>query len=393
MSESINRTRVLHIITRFIPGGADENTRYTVDGLDAQKYKVDLMVGGESDLQFANSVSNGRVILEPHLVRELHPLRDLWALIKIARLIRKERYHIVHTHTAKAGILGRLAGLISRTPAVLHTLHGTTFHDSMHPTLAAFYRLLERAAARITSKLVTVSDDLRELYLNAGIGKADRYITIRSGIDLNRFLVGQEEILRRNYKVRGELGLKESDVVVGTASRLELRKGHIYFLQAAEKILRKYPVRFIIAGDGPAAPDIRKMAREFNIDKSVMFLGHRKDIEDVICALDIFVLTSLWEGLPRVLVQAAALGKPIVTFDVEGAREVIHQNKSGFIVPLRDVEKLVESIAYLIDNPKKARIMGSWGRTIVNGEWDKDVMVRKISHLYDELLEKGNICV
>jgi glycosyltransferase involved in cell wall biosynthesis len=289
-------------------------------------------------------------------------------------------------------MLGRLAGFICNTPLVIHTLHGSTFHDSLHPLRSSLYRVLERMAARATSQFVTVGEALREIYLDARIGQADRYITIRSGFELDRFRLTPAEVEKRGRHMRDSLGIPWDQPVVGTAGRLETRKGHIYFLQAARKILLQHPnVVFLIAGDWPAGRELTNQARSFGIDKNVRFLGYRYDIEDVMAGMDVFVLTSLWEGLPRVLVQAAALGKPIISFDIEGVREVVTEGENGFILPLRDVEGLAERINRLAVHRQQARQMGEQGRRLVTAEWDVETMIRRITDLYKHLLQRKGI--
>lgn len=386
------RIRVLHVITRLVAGGADENTLATVEGLDKSRYEVDLIVGGQSDFDFAAQIRSCRLITLPELVRDPALLQDIKAFIKLCRIIRKGRYHIVHTHTAKAGMLGRLAGFACNTPLVIHTLHGSTFHDSLHPIRSRIYRLMERMAARATSQFVTVGDDLREIYLDARIGQADRYVTIRSGFDLDRFRLSPAEVGQRGKMMRASLNLTADQPVIGTAGRLETRKGHIYFLQAAQQVLQQFPQAiFLIAGDGPSRRELLNQAQSLGIDKSVYFLGHRYDIEDVMAAMDVFLLTSLWEGLPRVLVQAAALGKPIVSFDIEGVREVVVDGENGYVLPLRDVDGLTHCLARLIGRRQEAEKMGECGRRMVTAEWDVTNMVQRISDLYRHLLMRKGI--
>ena len=383
--------RVLHIITRLIRGGADENTVHTVEGLKKQGYDVDLLIGGQSENEYAGKVEGVRVILVPELVREVDPIKDFIALIKIVRLLHKNRYDIVHTHTAKGGMLGRLAGKICKIPVVVHTVHGTTFHDSLHPLTEILYRNLERLAARATHTFVTVGDDLRDRYVAAGIASPERFVTIRSGFDLRQFKISEKEIRHRNRKCRESLGFSEDDIVIGNVSRLEPRKGHRFLLTAAANIVRRNPrVIFAITGDGDHAAKLKEQARNLGIQNNVRFLGHRSDIENVISCFDVFVLTSLWEGLPRVLVQSAALGKPIVTFDVEGAREIVHEGVNGFVVPLRDVDKLVQRIEYLVSDLERAQQMGREGRSKASWDWDVSVMVKSIVELYQNLTDRSN---
>jgi glycosyltransferase involved in cell wall biosynthesis len=386
MTSELDKIRVLHIITRMIPGGADENTLQTVLGLDKNHFQVDLIVGGQSDEWMLQRIEYCRVIIIPELVRNPSPINEIKAFLKIMRIIRQERYLIVHTHTAKAGIIGRFAAWLCKTPIIVHTLHGTTFHRAIRPLEAALYRVLERFAARITDQLITVGDDLRKIYLDAGVGTPDQYETIRSGFEISRFLLSDAEIALRRRKIRRELGISDTTWIIGSASRLEPRKGQYYFLQAAQRLLLKYPdLVFVIAGDGPSAKELRTLAHSLRIMSKVRFLGHRTDIEDVMAAMDIFVLSSLWEGLPQVLVQAAALGRPIVSFDAEGAKEIVHGGENGFVVPRGDENALTDALAYLTAHPQRAREMGLSGRRFISADYDKEIMVKRIDKLYHEL--------
>ena len=378
--------KVLHIITRLVSGGADENTLFTVDGLDKKGYEVDLLIGRQSEEKLAECLSAHRVIVMPQLVRDLHPLYDVVAFIRICSLIIRNRYDIVHTHTAKAGMLGRFAAKMCRIPVIVHTLHGSTFHENLSPMMNRLYRFLERKAIKITDKTITVGEDLKKRYLEAGVGHENDYVTIRSGFDMSRFRLSEEEILRRRHAVRKEHGLVDSDIVIGSASRLEPRKGHTYFLDAALQISQvNRRVKFLIAGNGYYGNDLKNYTKKIGLEQNVQFLGHRTDIEDVLCAMDIFVLSSLWEGLPRVLVQCSAIGKPIITFDIEGARELVVDGENGYVVPLKNVTQLSEKVSFLVNHPEKAREMGKKGRLKVTDDWDKQVMVEKIEKLYKDL--------
>lgn len=389
MQTTGEKIRILHIITRLIPGGADENTIQTVRGLDKRHYKIDLVIGGQYDASFLAKARLSNVIIMPQLMRQPAPWSDIRAILALAQLIRRNRYHIVHTHTAKAGIIGRLASALCRIPVVVHTLHGSTFHSSLHPVTAAFYRFLERLAAHVTNQFVTVGDDLRDIYIRAGVGCPDRYVTIRSGFDLSRFLLEPVQIALKRRNIRAELGIPEEAFVIGSASRLEPRKGQNFFLQAAQHLSQHHDhVCFIIAGDGPSAKELRLLSQALKVDDRVWFLGHRFDIEDVISAMDVFVLTSLWEGLPQVLVQAAALGRPIVTFDIEGAKEVVQPGENGFVIAKGDVTALIKALEYLINDRPKATQMGESGRKYVTIDYDKEVMISQINALYQNLIQQ-----
>lgn len=390
------KTKVLHLITRLIRGGADENTVYTVCGLDRSRFQVDLLYGQGSEPQHLipedrNDI--GQYFL-PELRREIAIFADLSALFKIYRIIRRGRYDIVHTHTAKAGFLGRIAAFLARTPIVIHTLHGATFGEFVSPLRHRVYVALEKISAALTDKMISVGEDLKERYLQRRIGNPGQYLIIRSGMDLGEFYRAGSAGSEQQHRIRESLGLRDTDYVIGNISRLEPRKGHGYFIEAAAAICPKHPeVKFLIVGDGELRGALEQQVRELNLSGVVLFTGFRKDIAQVLATFDILALTSLWEGLPRVLVQAAAVGKPIVSFSVEGAREIVEEGKNGFVVPAKDVSLLVERLTWLIENPRAGRQMGEWGKSRVDDEWRVETMVEKIQNLYDKLLLKKRLAL
>ena len=376
--------KVLHIITRFVQGGADENTISTVQGLLKQNHEVDLIVGGESDFTYLEEHNGINHFVVPELKRDINPFYDVVAFWKIRDIIKKNKYDIVHTHTAKAGILGRFAAWVTRTPTIIHTLHGVTFHDFLNPLTKRFYIWLERITGCFTDVFITVGDDLKKTYINNKIGQVEKYVTIRSGMEIDKFSQAGNGNKDLNLFENQQFKLADRRVMIGTVARLEHRKGHIYLLKTASKIIKQFPnAKFFIVGDGFYREQLEEEAQRLGLTKNVQFLGFRKDIHNLLSSFDIFILTSLWEGLPRVLVQAAAAGKPIVTFDVQGANEVVKNGVNGFVVPVKDVEMLTRKIIYLIENPGVAIDMGGTGRRIVGDSWDSQKMIQEISELYD----------
>lgn len=375
--------RMLHVITRLIRGGADENTLYTVRGLDPRRYHVDLIVGRGSETECMTGIDPARVRRMDSLVRDPDPIQDLLCLLQMAWIIRRGRYQIVHTHTAKAGFLGRLAAALAGTPVIIHTVHGVTFHDHLPRGQKAFYLLLERIAGRFTHQFVTVGEDVKAKYLEAGIGVARDYETIYSGMPLEDYLAaGQMHDLER-ARVRTEFGLEPRHQVVAMAARLEPRKGHTYLFQAVERLRDAHPdLRVWVLGDGDHRAALEAEAATRGLSDRVRFLGHRTDLARLLAAADISVLTSLWEGLPRVLVQSAAAGRPIVTFDVEGAWEIVRDGENGFIVPTRDVDAFTGRLDTVLRDRQRARAMGQLGRTQVSDAWTVETMLDRLDALY-----------
>lgn len=383
------KIRVLHIITRLVRGGADENTVYTVYGLDRSCFHVDLLYGDRSEPELMSLPNRPDIsfFCIPELRREVNLWADLRALWKLFRFISKGRYHIVHTHTAKAGFIGRIAAFAARTPIIIHTLHGATFGNFLSPLMRQMYVFLERIGTFTCDKIICVGEDLKGRYLAKKIGPPSKYVVIYSGMNLDRFFEAGRYTAERRREIREKLGLLPSAIVIGNISRLEPRKGHIFFIEAAGALLKKHPeIMFLIVGDGELRGRLEQEVQCRGLAQSILFTGFRKDIEAVLSILDISTLTSLWEGLPRVLIQSAAVGKPIVTFSVEGATEVVREGKNGFIVPSMDVSAFAGKIEWLLDNPAQARQMGAEGRNIVGNAWQVETMVEKIQDLYFDLI-------
>lgn len=384
------KVRVLHIITRLIRGGADENTVFTVEGVDPDRYDSRILAGRGSEVDGFPEEIRRRTQVLPDLVRDPHPWHDLVALVRMTRIIRRGRYHIVHTHTAKAGFLGRIAARVAGTPHVVHTLHGVTFHEHIHPVLRAFYVLLERVAARLCDVMITVGEDVKRKYLDEAVGRSEQYVTIPSGMDTRPFREALENPEVGRASERERLGFHEDHVVVGMVSRLEPRKGWGFFLEAIARLAPDFPhVRALVVGEGSQREELAAMTRRLGISDRVVFAGYRSDVACAMSAFDVAVLTSLWEGLPRVLVQYSLLEKPIVTFAVEGAHEVVEDGRSGFVVPLRDVDSLVDRLRPLVANETLRGDLGRRSRERVEGRWDVEIMVDRIRRVYDEVAVGG----
>jgi glycosyltransferase involved in cell wall biosynthesis len=376
--------RVLHVITRLIRGGADENTILTVERMDPARWDSHILAGRGSEIDRFPAGVRARTRVLDDLVREPNPVRDVLALAKLVRILRRERWDLVHTHTAKAGVLGRLAARAAGVPHVVHTVHGVTFHEHVSKPMRLFYVGLERLAAGRCDALITVGEDVKRKYLAEGIGRAEQYVTIPSGMDLEPFEAARREGADPRREVRAQLGIAPDDVVVGMVSRLEPRKGWTFLLEAVARLAPDFPsLRVLGVGEGAQRAELEAISRRLGIERRVLLVGYRADVARVIAAFDVGVLTSLWEGLPRVLVQYAMLEKPVVAFDVEGAREVVADGATGWIVAPRDVEALTDRLRRLAGNPQLRAAFGRRGRARVEGRWDADLMIRRIADVYE----------
>ncbi|MCD6319965.1 MAG: glycosyltransferase family 4 protein [Candidatus Desulfofervidaceae bacterium] len=380
------RVAVLHIVTRFLKwGGAERNTYYSIQGLDRERYDVDLAIGRDSQLDLLENYEHGQVLQIDSLVRDPNPLLDLGALFRLYRLIKSGNYDIVHTHTGKAGILGRIAARIARVPIIIHGLHGTM--TSPNPVLDKIYLFLDRFTGRFTDCFISVGEDLKQRYIKRKIGDPSKYRVIHSGMDLNAFYKAGDLPKPAVIKKRRELGVADDELAVGMVASLEPRKGHKYAISAIRELIQHHTnIKLLFVGDGWYRAKLEELVRQNGLEDSIIFTGYREDIAEVIATFDIVILTSLWEGLPQVLVQSAAVGKPIVTFDVEGAEEVVQDGVNGFIVPLKDVDALVEKVEYLLSGMERAMAMGRQGRKIIGEQWTVETMQEKTRQLYEELL-------
>jgi glycosyltransferase involved in cell wall biosynthesis len=391
----VKRIRVVHIITRFDKGGSAENTFLTVLGLDKRRYDVYLIVGltEESrigDTEVAATVRNLASIKEagialhiiPELIRNIHPLRDLQALSKMNRLLREIKPHIVHTHTSKAGILGRFSACLNNAPVVVHTPHGHVFWGYFGPLTSRLFIILEKFATHGTDRMVMLTEQEKEDHLHCRIGTEEKFAVIHSGVTLEPFLRGDKD----REQMRKELSIPADAFIIGTVGRLTAVKGQRYLLEAAAKLSADIPGLFcIILGDGELREELKAKATDLGIGVHVLFLGWRDDVAAIISVFDVFVLPSLNEGMGRVIVEAMAAGKPIVASDIGGIRNLVAPRISGILVPPADPEALAAGIKDLYRDPDRRERMGEAGRQRA-AAFSDTAMIEKIDTLYSELI-------
>ncbi|MBI2835600.1 MAG: glycosyltransferase family 4 protein [Acidobacteria bacterium] len=381
--------RVLHIITRMILGGAQENTLLSVEGLNRRpEYDVTLLSGideGPEGELLTRARQACRVIVLPELYRELNPLDDAVAFWKLFRLIRQGRYHIVHTHSSKAGVLGRLAARLAGTPFVVHTLHSLVFHDYQPRLVNRAWWALKKLCAPATDHFISVSSRISDKAIAEGIAPREKFTTIYSGMELDWFLHARTD----PSATRRELGIPPDAPVVGKIARLFALKGHDQLLDAAPDIVERHPsVRFLLIGDGVLQKHLKERARRAGILGNFVFAGliPRERIPDMIAAMDVVVHTSLREGLARVLPQALAMRKPCVSFDLDGAPEVVIPGETGFLVEPKNAAGLADAVSRLLGDPDLRARMGEAGRRRVDPTFRVETMVSAIAGVYDRLI-------
>ncbi len=383
--------KILHIITRLILGGAQENTLTTVYGQIERGYDVTLAtgppIGPEGSLMEEAEKRGVKIVLIPEMRREIHPVRDIKAFVRLYRLIKNGDFAIVHTHSSKAGILGRLAARAGGAGVRVHTIHGLPFHPYQSRILNLLYINLEKIASIFTQKIITVCDAMSAKACSCRIAERDKFITIYSGMELDTFL----SIKEKDEELASSLGLGDN-IVIGKIARLFSLKGHKFLIRALPAIIKAVPnVKLLLVGDGILREYLIQLSEELGIRDRIVFAGlvKREDIPRFISVMDIVVHTSLREGLARVLPQALAAGKPAVSFDIDGAGEVIKNGQTGFLAPPEDIAELQAKIIELAKDARMRRDFGEAGRRLVDPMFRAEYMVERICGVYRELWNKA----
>lgn len=374
--------RILHLITRLDRGGSTTHTLLTVAGLPAP-FRSCLIYGRTRDFPPLALELQGKVemVEVTQLVRNPSPAKDLVALFKIYRLIRRGRFDLVHTHTSKAGILGRIAARLAGVPRIVHTPHGHCFTgDYAGKILTALFIRLERWAATFTDRIIGLTDlEIRD-HLERGIGSAGQFVSIPSGIEVEAFEKAADEA----GAVKTSLGLPPSARVIGSVGRIEPVKGHRYLLQAFGDLAPRFPDLYLaLVGEGELLPELRSHARRSGLSDRVLFLGWRDDVSVLLHAFDLFVFPSLNEGMGRALVEAMAAGLPIVASRAGGIPEVL--GKAGLLVEPRSAATLAAGIEKLLLDPALRACLGKAARERAH-RYSVEAMLHQIEALYRELL-------
>lgn len=428
--------RVLHVITRMVRGGAQENTLASVAGIRGEGWESLLIsgpaVGPEGSLEARCRDAGIPMLHVPELLREISPGQDHRALLHLAQVFRRERPHLVHTHTSKAGMLGRMAARMAGVPAVIHTPHGHVFHSYESRLRSRVFVHAERAGAAFTDRLIALTPAEMREHLEEGVGKPEQWRVIPSGIPFAPF----EAAIGTGESVRRALGIPPDVPVIGTVGRLVPIKGQAYLLEAAAALSTEFPrLRLLLAGDGPLREDLILQARALGMEVivhpghgaeageappglagvdagapreavgeplaigrgrtrlEVHFLGLRKDVPAIMAAMDVFVLPSLNEGMGRVLVEAMCMRLPCVASHVSGIPDVVAHEVTGLLVPPRESGALATAVARLLRDRELRRRLGEAGRGAVVPAYGEGAMLASLAGLYVEVLSsKGVDC-
>ena len=385
--------RVTHVITRLIVGGAQENTVASVLGLRRKSgVEVDLIsgltTGAEGSLESKFAGAPEIFSLVPELVRPVHPLKDILALRRLEQIFRTQKPDIVHTHSGKAGILGRLAARRAGVPVIIHTIHGPSFGAFQNGLSNFLFTAAERRAAQATDHFIVVADAMTTQYLAAGIGRPRQYTKVFSGFPLEPFLAAKND-----PALRAKLGLQPDDFVVGTIARLVKLKGHDDLFAVAPELIRRCPqMKFLLVGDGEYRARFENFARSLGLERHFVFTGlvPPGEVPALVGIMNALVHLSLREGLPRALPQALATAKPVIAYDCDGAREVCLDHQTGFLLRPGDLEGLKSRLLQLANDAPLRETFGRHGQNFVRQNFSVEGMVDGIYALYQKLAaERG----
>ncbi len=387
--------RISHVITRLVVGGAQENTIATVLGLrEKSDVEVSLIsgptIGPEGELishfESENSkfkTQNSKLIVVPELVRPIHPLKDFVTLRKLEKIFREQKPDVVHTHSGKAGILGRLAAKRAGVPIIVHTIHGPSFGNFQNDLSNFIFRSAEKIAARDTTHFIVVADAMKQQYFAAGIGKPAQYTKIFSGFNLEPFFAA-----KNNLDLRKRLGIAPDDFVVGKIARLFKLKGHDDLFAVAPEIIRQNPkIKFLLVGDGEWRGRFEKMAEQSGLRSHFIFTGlvPPNEVPKYVGIMDALAHLSLREGLPRALPQALAAAKPVIAYDCDGAREICLDGETGFLIRPGDLPNLKNRLLQLANDSTLREKLGSLGQDFIRKNFAVEKMVDDIYNLYLKL--------
>ena len=423
--------KIAHVITRMIVGGAQENTLFSCEDL-IREHGAEVVLftgpalGPEGDLfqqrrtqpsqplqrnaadgQADHGAGQGGAELSGHSVsppssqgapqvplimidslrRAIHPWRDAVAYRALRRELKKFAPDVVHTHSAKGGFLGRLAAWSLRAPAIVHTVHGAPFHPYQSTAVRNLYRWLEWHAAGRCHQLVSVADAMTDLMVGGRVAPREKFVTVYSGMEVEPFLQADQH----RAAARAELGLDENDIVVGKIARLFHLKGHEYLIEAARLAAARSPrLKFLLVGDGLLREDLERQIRSAGLEERFRFTGLAPpaEIPKWLGAMDVLVHTSLREGLARALPQALIAGRPAVSYDIDGAREVVLDRVTGRLLPPRAVEPLADAFVELAERPDLREQWGREGRRRFTDQFRRETMARELYMIYEKLLQQ-----
>ena len=382
------KPRILRTMTWLAPGGGvDEQVKLSILGL-SDEFEFHLLTGREIQSQDFHNIPGLKIYVCKWMVPNFNPIMDLLALIWIKRFLRRNRFDLVHTHETKSSFLTRLAFSKQLSTPLIYGIHGVVFNDPRSNLGNKIYEFLERSTIGKADQLIAVSEDVKSQYLIRNIGTGMPWEVIYSGVDVEKFVSSQSA--ENSARLRASLRISDEDLVLISIGRFSISKNQKDTIQAFKRITNQNPtinLRLILVGEGPEKSNCESLVEALGLAKKVNFVGFQKSIEEYLAISEINVLTSLREGLPRVVVESSLVGIPTVGYQVEGISEIVSDQKSGLVVPQGDLESLVLRINELVLDAEKRREFGILAREIALRNWSHESMNNRIRGLYRNLLK------
>ncbi len=381
--------KVIHIHTLPVISGSGLNTYLTMRGMDKAVYQVELACAPGGKLIDLIRSQGMAVRLFKNLVQPLHPLKDLLGLIDLTRFLKKRHYDIVHTHNSKAGFIGRLAAKCAGVPVVVHTVHGFAFHDREPAWRQMLFRNLERLASHWCDKMIFISQPLIDWALKERVTRRTKILKIYSGIELEHFKPVDDE---EKKAIRREWGIGAENPTIGIVSKLWEGKGHSTLIHAFAGVKQEISeAMLVIVGEGYLREKLYELVVSLGLKESVLFTGFQMDVRKVLATFDVAVLPSFYEGMGRVLLEAMAMGKPVVASAVGGIPDLVHHGQNGLLVTPGNISEVKSCLLRLLLDPRLAKKMGDEGRKRINEEFSARRMAQSIEMVYRELLQRKGI--
>jgi glycosyltransferase involved in cell wall biosynthesis len=391
-TEAAAPIKVLRVIARLNVGGPALHVAYLTAGLATRGYETTLVAGtlarGEESMASVSESRGVRIETLPALHREIGVVRDAQAILRLARLIKRERPTILHTHTAKAGAVGRIAALLAggaRPPIIVHTFHGHVLRGYFNPLTTFGFRTLERLLARVTTTLIAVSPEVRDDLVKLHVAPASKFTVVRLGIELDERTDVQDDV---RAETRRQLGVGEDAFVVGWVGRMTAVKRTDDVVRALRGLVdRGVDAYLCLVGDGPDRDHLEQYAHELGVVQRCLFVGYQEDVARFYSAIDALLLPSVNEGTPVSVIEALAAQRPAVATCVGGTPDIIRDGVDGFLVEVGDADALSDRLAELADDPERRAQMGADGRERVLGRYAVERLVDDIDRLYRSLLD------
>lgn len=381
----MKKIKIALVITRLDRGGAPDLLLTMINHLDRNRYDITLISGLTlyplSGIQEIDK-KNIKLIYVSCLRREINPILDILAGFKLYRIFRRERFDIVHTHTAKAGVLARITAKLAGKSKIVHLPHGHNFYGYFGPLRTKLAIFLERFIAHFTDRLIVLTELEKQDFLKFKVGKINKITVINSGLNLDRY----KRAATDHIKKREEFSVQDNEFLVGMIGRLEPIKGPQYFVEASRLVYKEIPAtKFLVAGDGTLKPELESQCRKLGIYNRFIFTGWRDDVPEILPILDILVLPSLNEAVGRILIEAGACAVAVIASNVGGIPEIVRDNYTGVLVTAGDSHKLAETIISLLKDKDKRLKMGEDAKAWIDDKFSAKVMADRFAKLYEEL--------